>query len=55
MQSGPGVAVAIGLCVRPLMADPEGQHCEITQQLRDVDSEAWGAQMPDALPGHERH
>lgn len=37
-----------------LIADPEGQRWEITQHLGDVDPEAWGAQILDTLPGHDR-
>lgn len=35
-----------------LIADPEGQRWEITQHLRDVRPETWGADIIAALPGH---
>ena len=36
-----------------LIADPEGQRWEITQHLRDVRPETWGAEIVDTLPGHD--
>ncbi len=34
-----------------VIADPEGQRWEITQYVRDVHPETWGAEIVDALPG----
>lgn len=36
-----------------LIADPEGQRWEITQYVRDVGPETWGAEILDAMPGHD--
>lgn len=36
-----------------LVADPEGQRWEITQHLRDADPKTWGAELVDAMPGHD--
>jgi uncharacterized glyoxalase superfamily protein PhnB len=36
-----------------LIADPEGQRWEITEHLRDVRPETWGAEILAALPGHD--